>query len=49
MIKSVVRYFKWTPETIDQLFLDDYDHHGLVYWYKDVEEQEKAMKNHKKK
>ena len=38
MIKSVVREHHWTPEQINNLFVDDADHHGLEYWYLDVKE-----------
>jgi len=44
MIVSVVRYTHWPPETIDKLYLDDLDHHGLLYWYYDAKEQEKLAK-----
>lgn len=44
MIRSVVREHHWTPETIDGLYLDDRDHHGLEYWYNDVSEVTKSLK-----
>jgi hypothetical protein len=37
-IKSIVREHHWGPVTIDRLFLDEEDHHGLWYLYKDVEQ-----------
>ena len=44
MIKTVVRAFKWTPETIDRLKLDDIDHEGLEFWYNDICEEIEKMK-----
>lgn len=49
MIKSVVREHKWIPEVIDKLFLDDYDHRGLLYWYNDIDEVNKELKKKSKK
>lgn len=43
MIKSVVREFKWNPETIKNLYVDDVDSDGLKYWYKDVLEVNKEI------
>jgi hypothetical protein len=36
MVKTVVRYHHWTPETVLNLYLDDTDFFGLIYWYNDV-------------
>lgn len=44
MIKSVVRTFQWTPEVIDNLYFDDIDYHGLIFWYNDVIEVSKEIK-----
>lgn len=44
MIKSVVRTYNWTPDVIDNLFFDDLDHHGLIFWYDDTKEIEKKLK-----
>jgi len=44
MIVSVVRYTQWPPSVIDELYLDDLDHHGLVYWYNDAKEQDEKVK-----
>ena len=43
IIKSVVWEFHWTPFYIDELFIDDIDHHGLIYWYDFVLEREKEI------
>jgi hypothetical protein len=39
MVKSVVRVHHWPPETIENLYLDDTDFFGLLYWYYDVLEE----------
>ena len=44
MIKSVVRLFKWTPDTIEKLFYDDIDFEGLVFWYNDTEVYQNEIK-----
>jgi hypothetical protein len=44
MIKSVVREYKWSPAIVGDLFLDEIDFEGLVFWYKDTKEIEKALK-----
>lgn len=49
MIKSVVREHHWTPETINGLFLDEVDHFGLEYWYKDVVKVNKQLEQKYKK
>ena len=36
LITSVVRENKWTPDVIDNLYFDDFDYHGIFYWYDDV-------------
>lgn len=41
VIKSVVWEFKWSPKEIDELYIDDIDHHGLIYWYNHAVEMEK--------
>jgi hypothetical protein len=40
----VVRQYGWSPHEIGRLMLDDADYLGLLYWYKDALEIEKAMK-----
>jgi hypothetical protein len=44
MIKSVVREHHWSPDVINDLFLDDFDFFGLEFWYKDVIETNKKEK-----
>jgi len=44
MIKSVVREFHFKPKDIDDLFLDENDYHGIIYWYKDAVQVNKELK-----
>jgi len=39
MILTIVRSFNWTPDTIDKLYVDEIDYHGLVYWYNDIKNE----------
>lgn len=41
---SVARYFQWPPHILDSLFLDDYDHNGLAFWFNDCKTQDKKSK-----
>lgn len=41
VIKSIVNEFHWTPNQIDDLYLDDYDYHGLGYWFEVIKELHK--------
>lgn len=43
MIKSVVRQYRWSPETVDNLYVDNIDYHGLEFWYNDVLEYQKEI------
>lgn len=45
MIVSVIRYNNWTPAVIDNLYVDDRDHHGLEFWYNDAKEQDEKIKS----
>lgn len=42
-IVSVVNTYRWAPDIIDVLYVDDYDHHGLIYWYNAAKEQNDAI------
>jgi hypothetical protein len=44
IIVTVARYFYFSPFHIDRLFLDNIDHLGLIYWYKDAMEQYQEQK-----
>jgi hypothetical protein len=48
IIKSIVNNYNWTPKTISKMYCDDLDFQGLLYWYKEVEEIDKKVKNQKK-
>ena len=43
-MKTVVREFKWSPDIVDDLFIDDADYHGIKYWYDDLFEVHKELK-----
>jgi len=38
MIKTVVREHHWTPNYVDDLYIDEVDYFGLGFWYNDVKE-----------
>jgi len=44
MIKSVVREHHWIPNVVDELYVDKIDHHGLEFWYNDIDEVQKKLK-----
>jgi len=44
MIKSIAFNFNWTPKEIDELYCDDFDHHGIVYWFKEIKKQSDKTK-----
>lgn len=44
---SVIREYKWTPHYVQGLFLDGADLFGLEYWYEDVAETERKLKEKK--
>jgi hypothetical protein len=43
MVKSVVREYHWSPIFVGDLFVDEVDEQGLVYWYNDVKEIVREM------
>lgn len=43
MVKTVIRTFRYTPDTIDNLYLDDLDYHGLEFLYQDAIEHNKTI------
>ncbi len=45
MIKSVARVYRWTPEVIGNLYLDDADFFGLWYWYEDAKQMDNDLTN----
>jgi len=38
IIKSVVNQYHWTPTEISEMYCDDLDFKGLIYWYDEVKE-----------
>jgi hypothetical protein len=47
MIKSIVYEYHWTPKVISNMFVDDYDFKGLIYWYDELIRIDKQMKKNK--
>jgi hypothetical protein len=45
LIKSVARHLKYSPETIDKLYADNIDYHGLIYWFKDAMDYANEINN----
>lgn len=37
-IQNVVKYFKWTPNIISEMYCDDLDFKGILYWNKVAKE-----------
>lgn len=48
-IRSIVREYKWPPHVIDELYVDDIDHHGLIFWYNDVLDMHEQLKKQNSK
>lgn len=46
-MKTIVREFKWTAQEIDELFVDDMDYHGIIFWYNDLKEVLKEINKKK--
>lgn len=44
MIKSIAYEYHWPPNVISEMFVDDYDFHGLVYWHDELVRIDKQMK-----
>lgn len=34
-----------SPDTLDRLYLDDSDHHGIMWWANKIHEQNEKMKS----
>lgn len=47
MIKSIMRFHHWTPETIDGLYLDGIDHFGIKWIYDDIVEYQRELQKNK--
>ncbi len=44
MVKSVIRVHHYPPSVIDELFLDEKDHHGLEWLYNDILDEQNELK-----
>lgn len=42
MIKTIVFEYHFPPSEIREMYVDDYDFLGIVYWYKEAERIIKA-------
>jgi hypothetical protein len=45
MIISVAREHHWAPEVLGALYFDAEDYMGLRFWFEDIKEVDKAIKN----
>jgi len=36
IIKTVAFEFKWNPNMLSELYLDDIDSQGLLFWYNEI-------------
>ncbi|NRA92520.1 MAG: hypothetical protein HRU26_07515 [Psychroserpens sp.] len=43
MIKGIVRTYHFSPHDFENLFLDDVDELGIIFWYKDAEKYQKEL------
>lgn len=48
MIKSVVREHHWAPHIVGALYFDAEDYQGLQFWYDDLAEMQKEIKDRSK-
>lgn len=37
----------WTPNILDNLFIDDIDYHGLMWWAKHINKENESLKKKK--
>jgi len=44
MVKTVVREFKFDPNSIDELYSDSCDYLGLEYWDNDAHQMHEELK-----
>jgi hypothetical protein len=33
---SIVDNYHWTPKTIENMYCDDFDFKGILYWYNEL-------------
>jgi hypothetical protein len=43
-IENVANYFHWTPQTINEMYCDNIDILGILYWNKVVEKNQPKTK-----
>jgi hypothetical protein len=48
IIASIAKQFLWRPDYLVNLYLDDTDEFGLIFWFKEVQEDEKREKDAQK-
>ena len=49
MVRTVVREHHWSPTEIENLYLDDADFFGLMWWYNDILEVNEELNKKKEK
>jgi hypothetical protein len=42
-IKSIVNEYHWSPNIIDNMYLDDFDYHGIFYWYETIKQMHNKL------
>ena len=43
-IRSVARHLRYLPKDMAEMYFDDVDFHGLIYWYNDAVDSVKKVK-----
>lgn len=44
VLVTLSRNFDWaSPQVLNDLFIDDLDNFGLMFWYNDISQQHKEM------
>lgn len=44
IVGNVISHFKWSPDVIQKMYLDDDDEWGLFFHHATIERQEKELK-----
>lgn len=47
VIKTIVKEYKWPMSEIKDLYLDDADPYGIMFWYNDIQSEVSKIKNKK--
>ena len=45
IVKTLARLYKWTPDYINSLYVDEIDEFGLMYWFEDAKDYIKQINN----